>query len=115
MTLSDSTAIFHNRSVGNGPAEPKSSPSEVYDPRLDTTRLQRVPSATKPPQVRPGLDADLIAILDRPRGYETVNEQFVRKEHELGAIFAKLTIYESHVLHKRLATPQANDELAIKF
>ncbi|MBL9015528.1 MAG: hypothetical protein JNL83_15190 [Myxococcales bacterium] len=61
-------------------------------------------------------DARLIAILDAPLAPgETVMAGFARKEHELGAMFARLNVLESRAMHARLANPKAGDELASRF
>lgn len=72
----------------------------------------RPPSAPRPDT----LDARLIAILDAPLALgETAAAGFARKEHELGAAFAALSVLESRAMHARLASPQPKDELANKF
>ena len=72
----------------------------------------RPPSAPRPPTV----DAQLISILDAPLAPgETVMAGFARKEHELGAMFARLGVLESRAMHARLANPKPGDELASRF
>ena len=71
------------------------------------------PSAAPRPQTT---DARLIAILDAPLAPgETTMTGFARKEHELGAVFAQLTVFESRAMHARLANPKLSDELATRF
>ena len=64
----------------------------------------------------PTKDAELLAILDAPlHPGETAQLGFLRKEHELGAIFVKLSVLEARALQTRLANPKQGDELANKF
>ncbi len=61
-------------------------------------------------------DAHLITILDAPlRPGETAVLGFARKERELGAAFAEMSILAARALHKRLANPTPGDALAEKF
>lgn len=72
----------------------------------------RPPDAPRPETT----DARLIAILDAPLAPgETAMVGFTRKEHELGAVFARLNVFESRAMHARLANPKPGDELANKF
>ena len=74
--------------------------------------------AIRPPDARrpETIDARLIAILDAPLAPgETAMVGFARKEHELGAVFAQLNVFESRAMGTRLANPKAGDELANKF
>jgi hypothetical protein len=58
----------------------------------------------------------LIAILDRPLGKgELASIGFARKEHDLGAAFAKLTVLEARRLHARLTINAPDDVLAARF
>lgn len=67
-----------------------------------------------PPQT--SKEAELTAILDAPPDPgETASLCFLRKERELIAILATLTIYEAHYLRGRLANPHPDDVLATKF
>jgi len=61
-------------------------------------------------------DDHLVAILDAPHAPgETMMAGFARKEHELGAAFAQLSVFESRALHARLSNPKTGDVLANKF
>lgn len=72
----------------------------------------RQPSTVRPDTV----DARLIAVLDAPLASgESAHAGFRRKEEELGAIFATLSVLESRALHSRLSLCKAGDELANKF
>jgi hypothetical protein len=90
-------------------------------PRSSLGVARREPSPTiaiRPPTaaVPTTADAKLIAILDAPLATcETALAGFARKEHELGALFATLSVLECRALHKRLGNPQHGDELAHKF
>jgi hypothetical protein len=58
----------------------------------------------------------LIAILDRPLGKgEPASIGFARKEHDLIAAFAKLTVLEARAIHARLTINAPDDVLAAKF
>jgi len=112
MTLTDSATIFH-RGQGDGPATARSSDSTCYDPRADRTRTV---SAAPLVAVRAETEAQIMAVLAAPaHPGETVSSQFQRKEHQLGSIFAALSLAEARALHRRLAIPQAGDALALKF
>jgi hypothetical protein len=55
-------------------------------------------------------------ILDSPiRTDETAHLGFQRKERELAAVFATLTVIEAHYMRTRLANPKPDDDLATKF
>ena len=61
-------------------------------------------------------DNRIISILDAPLAPgETAMAGFARKEHELGAVFAQLSVFESRAMHARLSHPKAGDDLANKF
>ncbi len=61
-------------------------------------------------------DGPLIAILDRPLGKgEPASLGFARKEHDLGAAFAKLTVLEARKIHARLTINAPDDVLAARF
>ena len=83
-------------------------PSEVEQPPtpVEVTPPKPIPTACDP----------LLAILDAPlHAGETVAAGFARKERELGAAFAKLTVLAAYALRKRLANPLRDDVLAEKF
>ena len=62
------------------------------------------------------VDARLIAILDAPLAPgETAMVGYARKERELGAVFAAMSVFEARAMGARLANPKAGDELANKF
>ena len=85
---------------------------------MATTSTPQPTVAIRPPAAqRPDtIDARLIAILDAPLAPgETAMNGFARKEHELGAVFAKLSVMESRAIGARLANPKEGDELANKF
>jgi hypothetical protein len=60
-------------------------------------------------------DARLLAILDAPMNGEAAHMAFARKEHELGAAFAALPIFDQRALATRLTKPRAGDVLAERF
>ncbi|MBA3457763.1 MAG: hypothetical protein H0T42_32070 [Deltaproteobacteria bacterium] len=89
-------------------------PRSLGGPRRSTspTIAIRPPTATVPSTT----DGKLIAILDAPLApSETALTGFARKEHELGALVATLSVFECRALHKRLSNPQHGDELAHKL
>lgn len=57
----------------------------------------------------------LIEILVRPVVTGAARDEHARKEHEIGELFARLTVIEAWTLHKRLANPSATDALATAF
>jgi len=61
-------------------------------------------------------DASFVAILDAPlQAGETAHFGFLRKEAELVAAFAALSVLESRALHGRLSNPRSGDVLAAAF
>jgi hypothetical protein len=58
-------------------------------------------------------EQELTAILcgERLPG-EQIYDFFRRKEHAIGALFARLSVSEARTLHRRLANPVENDPLA---
>ncbi len=88
-------------------------PRGLAEPRPSSPTIAiRPPSVPRPDTV----DARLIAILDAPLGTgETAAVGFARKEHELGAMFAELSVLEARALQARLANAKRGDELANKF
>lgn len=60
-------------------------------------------------------EPQLNAILRRPVESGNAHEAHRMKEHEIGELFAKLTVMESWTLHKRLSNPSAIDDLASAF
>jgi hypothetical protein len=60
-------------------------------------------------------EPQLIEILRRPVESGTSHEAHRIKEHEIGELFAKLTVLEAWTLHKRLSNPSATDDLATTF
>lgn len=75
-----------------------------------------LPLRTRAPVAPPPEDAFLFAILDAPlKPGETAPAGYARKERELAAAFATLSILASRVLHTRLAHPRSDDVLATKF
>lgn len=101
--MATSSSLFRNETSARGLAAARTS--------LPTVCLRASTAA-----VPDSTDARLIAILDAPlvRG-ETTTAGFARKEQELGAVFAALSLAEARELHARLATPRADDELANKL
>ena len=70
------------------------------------------------PALRPTATSDerLVAILDAALAPgETAMVGYARKEHELGAVLAQLSVLESRAMHARLSCPKAGDDLASKF
>ena len=100
-----------------------SSLSSALFPGPQTLRLGgREPSAPtiaiRPPSAqRPDTtDARLIALLDAPLSPgELASAGFARKEHELGAMFAAMSVLECRAIHGRLTSMRPGDELAHKF
>jgi hypothetical protein len=90
---------------------PRTSLGAPRPPTAPTIAI-RPPSAV----VATTADGKLIAVLDSPLGTtENAFIGFARKERELSALFASLSVLECRLLHKRLANPQHGDELANKF
>ena len=82
-----------------------------------TTLEYEPPPSPPPPPAPPAIDdAPLLAILDAPLlAGETAAAGFTRKERELAAAFAQLSVLAARGLHMRLANPRQGDALAEKF
>lgn len=83
------------------------------------TQLDEPPTPLAPPPPPPPVvadDARLIAILAAPlRPGETAVAGYARKERELAAAFATLSLTDAFALRKRLAAPASDDTLATQF
>lgn len=99
----------------------QSSPIFCESPTQRDSSVRRIQQQTvciRPPTaMQPATkDAALLAILDAPlQPGENAHLGFQRKEHELGAVFAGLSVLEARMFHTRLANPKQSDELANKF
>jgi hypothetical protein len=60
-------------------------------------------------------EPSLLEILLRPVATGTSRDEHLRKEREIGELFARLAVIEAWTLHKRLANPSASDALASAF
>ena len=93
------------------PATPSAS-SRLEPPR------QVVPGAGAPPTTPSSsswFEPQLIEILRRPVESGTAHEAHRMKEHEVGELFARLSVAEAWTLHKRLSNPSSTDGLASAF
>jgi hypothetical protein len=62
------------------------------------------------------LETEILAALDAPKqDGETLDTAFRRKEHEIGAVFARLTPADSLALERRLNLSLAGDPIAARF
>jgi hypothetical protein len=62
------------------------------------------------------LETEIIAAFDAPKqDHETLDAAFRRKEHEIGAVFARLTPVDSLALERRLNLSLAGDPIAARF
>jgi hypothetical protein len=88
---------------------------------IETRTIETTPRAvtTKPsprPPVGEDRDAGPLAILEAPLlPGEPAFAGFARKEAELRAAFAALSVMEARALHARFSHPKANDRLAQLF
>lgn len=101
--VTTATSIFRDdtraRSRGTPPRSSAPATARLVTPTCDTS-----------------LDGRLLAILAAPLASgETAHVGFARKEHELGAAFAALTVHDARNLHARLANPKPGDMLAHQF
>jgi len=61
-------------------------------------------------------EPELLALLLRPIApTESAFEGHARKEREIGGLFASLPVIEAMTLHRRLACPRPDDQLATAF
>jgi hypothetical protein len=93
--------------------------SSVHDPQTDVaSRVAIAKTGAAAPVVEITSDriAAMVAVLTRPASFgETIAHSFQTKEHDLGALFAVLTIAEARALYRRLSAPTADDALAVAF
>ena len=111
--------------------------TQLREPGADSRRMQdnrtRTPSCWEPGSasseaseldvVQPKitwalvlLETEIIAALDAPKhDDETLDAASRRKEHELGAVFARLTPDDSLALERRLTLGLAGDPIAARF
>src|SRR5512139_180806 len=83
----------------------------LTDPRRRRRGIRRQPPMPRDPCA--SLDAHAIAILDAaPRPDESARFAVTRREAELVALFATLTVAESRRLRERLLHPKTDDPLA---
>ena len=62
------------------------------------------------------LEAEILAALDAPKQeHETSDVAFRRKEHEIGAVFSRLTPVDSLALERRLTLSLPDDPIAVRF
>ena len=94
-------------------ATPNVSPPATVRPNALASRRAAVSIKRATPV---SSEVPLIAILDRPLGKgEPASIGFARKEHDLIAAFAKLTVLEARAIHARLTINAPDDVLAAKF
>jgi hypothetical protein len=75
--------------------------------------IRRQPVPHRPPA---NVDASIIGIIDAPLApSESALFGVTRKEAELLALFASLTVAQSRALHARLRSPNSTDLLAAKL
>jgi hypothetical protein len=87
------------------------SRSTVWEAPRDVVKPKQVVRELSSPK-----DACFTAILEAPLQVgETTHFGFARKEAELVAAFAKLSVLESRALHARLSNPRSGDQLAAAF
>ncbi len=72
----------------------------------------RAPSGALSPEAERAI---LDALASSPRAGETVALAFQRIEHQVGLLFAKLTVLQARALHRRLSQPVEGDALAARF
>jgi hypothetical protein len=83
------------------------------------TRVEPLESSTIHPAARSSIDRSLdeaiVAILDCSVSDETIEAAFRRKEIELGALFATVSVAAARELHRRLSAPAPTDPMATRF
>jgi len=66
--------------------------------------------------VRVALEDAIVEALDVvPSSRETTRVAFQRKEHAIAMLFAKLTVSDARILHRRLTIPSDGDAIASRF
>ena len=97
-----------NRTASTSCWESGSKPT-VDDPDLEAVQQKL---AWKPV----AFEAEILAALDAPKqDHETSEAAFRRKEHEIGAVFARLAPADSLALERRLNLSLAGDPIAARF
>ena len=96
--------------------EPRPIPSRLSLVPAEPEAVVAAPPAAPSTPTHTATDATFIAILERaPDPSETLLTGFARKEAELRASFAALTVNEAREIHKRLSISHPSDLLAQKF
>ena len=86
----------------------------LHDPEAD--RSLRVPHTCVEAELSEAIVASIRYVLERALDpAETIAAAFQRKEHDLGALFATLSVPQSRALHRRLSAPAVGDELVTLF
>lgn len=88
-------------------------PASRPGPRLSLVPAARPAKPIGDIAVPASVEHAILAILDSPAAGETIEAAFRRKEHELGELFAGLSVFESRALLKRFS--DARDPLAARF
>lgn len=108
------TTIYRAAAARPGPRRPASS-CLVEPAQRPSPVVAGAPIASSDP-CGSVLDQLLVAILSAPtRDAETVEETFRRKEAEIIAACASLSVEDAYALRRRLATPQSGDRLSHQF
>jgi len=102
--MSQALSIFASRGQRRlGPPRPTAAPVVAAV----------APPPPEPPRVP---DAELLSILEAPPAYtDTIEYAFFAKERALRDVFAALSVDAARVLHARLSSPRAGDEVATAF
>ena len=91
------------------PSTPPAEPSA----RSVATAMHRAPHAVA---LAPENERAITTLLDEPVAIgETIEAHSRSKERRLGELFARLSVIEARVLHKRLSMPEPGDPIAARF
>jgi hypothetical protein len=114
--MSQPSSMYAERPSRSGPPRAKRA---VTPPDL-TASVEQLGSPSARADARPvpaaGPDTLLIDILTAPtRASETCAAAFARKEADFTNVCSRLSVVESHALHRRLSNPHSEDQLAMMF
>jgi hypothetical protein len=88
----------------------------VYDPAADGATPGFVQRSSAHAALSAAMERELAALFAAgPRPGETIEGAYLRLEHQLGTVFARLSAAESRGLHQRLSAPRSDDWIAAQF
>jgi hypothetical protein len=108
--------IYSEGRPSNEPPKPRTTASLPQSTVVSIVRPTAQVPVKQAAMVSPTVERDIVNIIEAPpHPGETTELAFRRKEHELGELFATLSVTESRTLHRRLSIASTNDQVAKAF